>query len=333
MIGVGVAPRAGDQPGARDDGDREGAEDARAGPAPVGALDDGRHQAGHRDREEGGAQQVGLVGRPGRAPRASRRTPNTSASRLKGRLTRKTQRQLTWTRRPPIGGPNAAAAPPTADHRPMAAPLRAGPKAGRRRPREVGSISAPPVAWRTRAADEEAQRGGEGAQGGGGGEDGQPEEEGPLAPGPVGPAAGRHQGGGEDDGVGAEHPRQGAQALAVEVRRDAGEGDVDDEEVQRGQEHAGQHDERRSGWAGWPGRARRSEPSVSSVMRLDPNGESCMKQRIRGKCAVCWVDAESRLPEPVLPGGGDARGGRRAVDPPDHPRRLPGHPALRRSPT
>ncbi len=50
-----------------------------------------------------------------------------------------------------MGGPNAAAAPPTADHRPMAAPLRAGPKAGSNRPREVGSMRAPPVAWRTRA--------------------------------------------------------------------------------------------------------------------------------------------------------------------------------------
>jgi len=51
-----------------------------------------------------------------------------------------------------MGGPNAAAAPPTADHRPMAAPLRAGPKAGRSSPSDVGSISAPPRACTTRAA-------------------------------------------------------------------------------------------------------------------------------------------------------------------------------------
>ena len=79
-------------------------------------------------------------------------TPTTRAIRLKGRLTRNTQRQLACTSSPPMGGPKAAAAPPTADHRPMAAPLRAGPKAGRRRPREVGSIKAPPPAWRMRAA-------------------------------------------------------------------------------------------------------------------------------------------------------------------------------------
>ena len=45
----------------------------------------------------------------------------------------------------------------------------------------------------------------------------EPEEEGPLAAGPVGPAAGRDEDGGEDDGVGAQHPRQRAQALAVEA--------------------------------------------------------------------------------------------------------------------
>ena len=81
----------------------------------------------------------------------SRRTPKTSASTLKGRLTRNTQRQLTWTSSPPMGGPKAAAAPPTADHRPMAAPLRPGPKAGSSSPSEVGSMSAPPLACSTRA--------------------------------------------------------------------------------------------------------------------------------------------------------------------------------------
>jgi hypothetical protein len=82
----------------------------------------------------------------------STRRPMMRARRAKGRLTRKTQRQLAWTRRPPMGGPRAAAAPPTADHSPMAAPLRSGPKAGRSRPSEVGSMRAPPLAWRMRAA-------------------------------------------------------------------------------------------------------------------------------------------------------------------------------------
>ena len=65
----------------------------------------------------------------GRAPLRAGGCPRPGQPALKGRLTRKTQRQLTWTSRPPMGGPNAAAAPPTADHSPMAAPC--GP--GRRR--------------------------------------------------------------------------------------------------------------------------------------------------------------------------------------------------------
>ena len=89
----------------------------------------------------------------------NRRTPKTSATTLKGRLTRNTQRQLTWTNSPPTGGPSAAAAPPTADHSPMAAPLRAGPKAGRSSPSEVGSMSAPPVACRTRAPTRKSSEG------------------------------------------------------------------------------------------------------------------------------------------------------------------------------
>ena len=107
-------------------------------------------------------------------------------------------------------------------------------------------------------ADQELERRGEGAEGGGGGEDGQPEQEGPLAAGPVGPAAGRHQDRGEDDGVGAQHPRQRAQALAVVGGRDAGEGDVDDEQVERRQEHPGEDDQGgqdRAGhaWSPWLG--------------------------------------------------------------------------------
>ena len=58
-----------------------------------------------------------------------------------------------------MGGPKAAAAPPTADHSPMAAPLRAGPKAGRSRPSDVGSMSAPPNAWSTRAPTRNSREG------------------------------------------------------------------------------------------------------------------------------------------------------------------------------
>ena len=89
---------------------------------------------------------------------ARRRTPNTRASRLKGRLTRKTQRQLACTSRPPIGGPKAAAAPPTADHSPIAAPLRSGPKAGRSKPSEVGSIERAAGGLQDAGGDEDAER-------------------------------------------------------------------------------------------------------------------------------------------------------------------------------
>ena len=61
--GVGVTERALHQPGARDGGQREGAQDARAVPAPVAPLDDGGDEAGHRDREERGAEQIGALGR------------------------------------------------------------------------------------------------------------------------------------------------------------------------------------------------------------------------------------------------------------------------------
>ena len=177
-----------------------------------------------------------------------------------------------------MGGPKAAAAPPTADHRPMAAPLRSGPKAGRSRPSEVGSMSAPPVACSTRAPTRKSSAGRQGAQGRGGGEDGQADEEGPLAPGPVGPAPRRDQGGGEDDGVGAQDPGERAQALAVEALRDAGKGDVDDEEVQRGEEHPGQHDQGGQGGTGGCCRRRRECPP-GCVMQLTVSRKVVMKQR------------------------------------------------------
>ena len=263
---VGVAERAHDQPGAGDDGHARRRRRSARWSSPSPSPRRWRRPGWPRRRRAGRRRAGRTCGPRGRGPRASRRTPNTSASTLKGRLTRKTQRQLAWTSSPPIGGPKAAAAPPTADHSPMAAPLRAGPKAGSSRPSEVGSMRAPPIACSTRAPTRKLERRGDGAEGGGGGEDGQAEQEGPLAPGPVGPAAGRHQGGGEDDGVGAEHPRQRAQALAVEGGRDAGEGDVDDEEVERGQEHARQHDQ---GGQDRPGGASRrcGGAPVSSVMK------------------------------------------------------------------
>ena len=58
---VGVPQRAQHQPGARRDGQPEGTEDPPAGPAPVRALDDAGDQAGHGDRQQCGAEEVGLL--------------------------------------------------------------------------------------------------------------------------------------------------------------------------------------------------------------------------------------------------------------------------------
>ena len=59
---VGVMPGAQHEPGPGDDGQREGAEDAPTGPSPVRALDDGGDQAGNGDRQQAGAEDIGLLG-------------------------------------------------------------------------------------------------------------------------------------------------------------------------------------------------------------------------------------------------------------------------------
>ena len=118
---------------------------------------------------------------------------------------------------------------------------------GEQEPERGGQHQGAPTGLEDAGGHEELERGGDGTEGGGGGEDAQPEQERPLAPGPVGPAPGRHQQRGEDDGVGAQHPRHGAQRLAVEALRDAREGDVDDEQVQRREEHPREHHRARSG--------------------------------------------------------------------------------------
>ncbi len=69
---VGVAPRAGHQPGARDGGQREGAQDPRAVPAPVRPLRRWRRPR-WPPRPRAGRRRAGRSGAPpGRAPRAAR---------------------------------------------------------------------------------------------------------------------------------------------------------------------------------------------------------------------------------------------------------------------
>ena len=157
--GVGVAERAHDQPRARR---RAASAKAPTMRALVQPQSEPSTMAATRlatdDREQAGAEQVGLVGVrvPHLVEQADAR--RRARARLKGRLTRKTQRQLTWTRRPPIGGPKAAAAPPTADHRPMAAPLRCGAEGGQEQAERGGQHQGAADRLQDTGADQELER-------------------------------------------------------------------------------------------------------------------------------------------------------------------------------
>lgn len=72
------------------------------------------------------------------------------------------------------------------------------------------------------------------------GKDGQPEDEGGLAPVLVGEAAGGDEERPEEQGVGVEHPGNvGERGLVVQTHADVVKGDVDDEEVEQSH-HVGQ---------------------------------------------------------------------------------------------
>ena len=105
---------------------------------------------------------IPAVNRP--APTRSGRSPSTSltsrSSRAEttiaaipiGTLTTNTHRQPACTSSPPIGGPAAAATPPTAAQMPTAAARFSGGYSGSSRPSEVGNIAAAPTPCATRAA-------------------------------------------------------------------------------------------------------------------------------------------------------------------------------------
>jgi hypothetical protein len=59
MIGAGVAEGTPAEGGRGQDGDRERAEHAGRGPAPVARPDEAQHQPSHREHEQQGADQVG----------------------------------------------------------------------------------------------------------------------------------------------------------------------------------------------------------------------------------------------------------------------------------
>jgi hypothetical protein len=77
----------------------------------------------------------------------------------------------------------------------------------------------------------------------GDGEQRDAQQEAVLAPPALGEAAEEHQQRGVDDGVGVEHPGEVSQASLVQVPRDIGQGHVDDEQVEAGQDDPGAHDD------------------------------------------------------------------------------------------
>src|SRR5450755_3905041 len=92
----------------------------------------------------------------GRAPASSRTSPSRREAAMNaatpiGTLTMNTHRQPACTSSPPMGGPAAAATPPTAAQIPTAAPRFSGGNSGSSRPSEVGSMNAAPAACATRA--------------------------------------------------------------------------------------------------------------------------------------------------------------------------------------
>ena len=180
-------------------------------------LHDGGHQAGHRDA-------TGVRRRAGRpcAPRGphlrrARGRRTTRASSAEGQVDQEHPAPADLHQQAADGGPEGGCRAPDGRPQTDGGALALGAEGGQEQS-EGGraASSAPPVAWSTRAPTRKPSDGRQRAQGGRGGEDGQADEEGLLAPGPVGPAPGGDEGGREDDRVGAEHPRQRAEALAVE---------------------------------------------------------------------------------------------------------------------
>src|SRR5215470_4598044 len=76
----------------------------------------------------------------------------TTAATPTGTLIQNTQRQLTWTRLPPITGPSAAPRAPSADQVPRAFARAAAGTAASRSDNDAGTIAPAPAAWMTRAA-------------------------------------------------------------------------------------------------------------------------------------------------------------------------------------
>src|SRR5215469_7921246 len=87
------------------------------------------------------------------------RAVSAMASKPTGMLIQNTQRQLSWTRLPPITGPSAAPSAPNADHVPIAAALALAGTEASSKDSEAGTIRPAPQAWMIRAATKAATPG------------------------------------------------------------------------------------------------------------------------------------------------------------------------------
>ena len=162
----------------------------------------------------------------------------TIAARPIGTFTKKIQCQLPYvTSRPPMVGPTAAAAVPSAPHRPTAMPCSASWKDAEhdgQRDREERRAA---QALAGAEGDQPVDVGREPAEQGEGGEGHEAEDEDALLAVLVADTAERQERHGEHEAVGVQHPG-GVGEVGVEVGDDARHGDVDDGHVEQGHEHA-----------------------------------------------------------------------------------------------
>ena len=173
---------------------------------------------------------------------ASTRGVRTAATMAMGTLTRKIRCQLASTSRPPMGGPAAAPTAPIEAQAPITRARRSGATMGSSRPSDVGVTAAAPTACRTRAATRASTVGATAQSSEPRANTQEAAGEHAAAADEVAELAGGDQQGGEDDRVGVEDPGQAGDARAIEVGPDRWERDVDDEQVEHGEEDAGGDD-------------------------------------------------------------------------------------------
>src|SRR3954452_15501030 len=189
------------------------------------------------------AMSSATPGRSGRrVARGSRisgttRSAKTAASTPSGTLTRKIQRQLASTSRPPSGGASEAPTAPMAAHAPITGARRSGGNSGSTSPSEFGVSAAAPIPCSTRAPTSAPTEGATAHRAEPSVKSASPPTNIRRPPDDHPPPAvevpqlpGRDQDGGEDDRVRGQDPREPRQARAAEVAAQVRERDVDDEE-------------------------------------------------------------------------------------------------------